>query len=83
MPTIPLKGAIDDALDELRRKTLHQIQIETAVKWCGRACAASMLGRMDDAKEYAHESIEHAALSGDMHLLEAVRFAMQSCAIEV
>jgi len=83
MATIPLRGAIEDALEELKRKSLSQIQIETAVKWAGRACAAAMLGRPDDAEEYAHEAIEHAALSGDMHLLQAVRNAMRSCNVKL
>ena len=69
----PLEQAIREALVELRGKTLHQIQIETAYKWAGRACAASMMGKPNDAEEYAHEAIEHAALSGDMHLLQAVK----------
>jgi hypothetical protein len=36
-----------------------------------------MMGRHDDAEEYAHEAIEHAALSGDDRLLGAVRAAMR------
>ena len=83
MATIPIKEAIQDALDELSRKSLHQVQIETAVKWAGRACAAAMLGRPNDAEEYAHEAIEHAALAGDLHLLQAVRNAMRSCNVKL
>ncbi len=67
----PLKQATREGFVELRKKTLHQIQVETAYKWSGRACAAALLGRMDDAEEYAHEAIEHAALSGDDQLLAA------------
>ena len=79
----PLEQAIREALVELRGKTLHQIQIETAYKWAGRACAASMMGKPNDAEEYAHEAIEHAALSGDMHLLQAVKNAMRSCNVKL
>jgi hypothetical protein len=73
----PIEKAIREALVELRGKTLHQVQVETAYKWAGRACAASMMGQHDDAEEYAHEAIEHAALSGDDRLLGAVRAAMR------
>jgi hypothetical protein len=64
---------IAKATDELRRKTLRHIQVETALTWCGRACAAARLGLAADAKEYAHEAIEHAALSGSDELLDFVR----------
>jgi hypothetical protein len=78
-----IKKAIDDGLAELRKKTLHQIQVETAIKWCGRACAAALMGRVDDAEEYAHEAIEHAALSGDDALLREVREALRQCGVEL
>lgn len=61
------------ALTELQSKTLSQIQIETAMVWYGRAVAAFMLGKGADAIEYAHEAIEHAALSGDIALLQSIR----------
>lgn len=64
---------ITKALDELKRKSLIEIQIETALVWCGRACAAERLGLLVDAVEYAHEAIEHAALSGDDSVLKYVR----------
>ena len=75
--------AINDGLAELRKKSLRQIQVETAYKWSGRACAAAMMGRMDDAEEYAHEAIEHAALSGDDRLLAEVRRAHAGFGIQV
>ena len=78
-----LQKSIEEGLAELRRKDLHTIQVETAIKWCGRACAAALLGRHDDAEEYAHEAIEHAALSGDDALLAAVRRAQRAHGIEV
>ncbi len=61
------------ALDELKKKSLTEIQVETALVWCGRACAAAQLGLQVDAVEYAHEAIEHAALSGDDGVLTYVR----------
>lgn len=61
------------ALDDLKGKSLNQIQVETAMVWCGRACAAAIMGGLDDAHEYAHEAIEHAALSGNDPLLRDVR----------
>jgi hypothetical protein len=69
---------IKKALVELRIKRLHDIQIETALTWCGRACAARQLGYHEDALEYAHEAIEHAALSGDDTLLRAVRNSLDA-----
>lgn len=68
---------------DLAGKTLHQIQVETAHTWGGRACAAAWMGRHEDAHEYAHEAIEHAALSGDMSLLRSVREAMKQYGVEV
>ena len=64
---------VGKALAELRVTSLQQIQVETAQVWCGRALAAQMLGLTADAIEYAHEAIEHAALSGDDALLRDVR----------
>ena len=48
-----IEQAIADGLEELQKKTLRQIQVDTAYKWSGRACAAALMGRMDDA-ERAH-----------------------------
>ena len=78
-----IEQAIADGLEELQKKTLRQIQVDTAYKWSGRACAAALMGRMDDAEEYAHEAIEHAALSGDDRLLAEVRRAHARFNIEV
>lgn len=64
---------IEKAMAELKAKSLRRIQAETAVTWAARACAASMLGLKADSIEYAHEAIEHAALSGDDSLLSSVR----------
>lgn len=61
------------ALAELKQKELRQVQIETAMVWYGRAVASAMLHRTADAIEYAHEAIEHAALSGTDSLLRDIR----------
>lgn len=73
----------EEALRELQTKTLNQIQVETALKWAGRACAAATYGLWHDAVEYAHEAIEHAALSGKDSLLREVRNAMIAKGLEV
>lgn len=65
---------IAKALDELKKKkSIIEIQVETALVWCGFACAAAQLGLQVDAVEYAHEAIEHAALSGNDGVLKYVR----------
>ena len=74
---------IEKAAAELRTKTLHDIQVETAKTWAGRACVAAHIGLLHDAVEYAHEAIEHAALSGDDKLLVEVRSAMRAYGVEV
>jgi len=66
-----VRGAV-----EIRQKSLTDIQRETALVWCGRACAARSLGKPGDAIEYGHEAVEHAALSGDDELLRRVREAL-------
>lgn len=74
---------IEKALAELQQKTLNAIQQETARVWAGRACAAAHLGLHHDAIEYAHESVEHAALSGNDSLLREVRAVMKQFGVEV
>jgi hypothetical protein len=61
---------------ELTHKSLTDVQVETAYKWAARACAAHYLGHIEDAVEYAHEAIEHAALSGDDAVLQRIRVLM-------
>jgi hypothetical protein len=61
------------ALAELQAKSLSQIQRETAITWAYRAKAASALGFSADVVEYAHEAVEHAALTGDDGALADVR----------
>jgi len=72
-----LNPYIEKALKELEDKKLNDIQVETAMTWCGRACAAAQIGLPDDAIEYAHEAIEHAALSGNNKLLNDIRAAFK------
>lgn len=69
----PLEASKREGLLELREKSLKKIQTETAIKWTGRAAAAASMGLMHDAIEYAHEGIEHAALSGNLALLRDIR----------
>lgn len=73
----PIAGYITKASLELASKCINQIQVETALTWAGRACAAASLGLHADAREYAHEAIEHAALSGHDALLRDVRAALR------
>jgi len=70
-------------LTDVQGKSLHEIQVETAYVWAGRACAAALLGRDDDAHEFAHEAIEHAALSGSDVVLRQVREAMAAHGVVV
>jgi len=72
---------IERAIDELSVKSLADIQVETALTWAGRACAASHMGRLADAVEYAHEAIEHAALSGHDTLLGEIRASLEKYGI--
>jgi hypothetical protein len=65
--------ATDKAREDLAEKTLRDIQVETSKVWTGRAIAAKDIGQHADAIEYAHEAVEHAALSGDDTLLAIVR----------
>jgi hypothetical protein len=80
-----LTVAIHEALEELSRKTLLQIQTETAITWTGRAIAAYQIymqtRSLEDlmaAEEFAHEGLEHAALAGPhvyMEMLECLHAA--------
>lgn len=77
-----LEEQIQTALEELQHKTLLQVQQETALTWAGRACAAAQMGLHDNAHEYAHEAIEHAALSGDDRILIDIRVVMGHYGVE-
>jgi len=70
---------VQRALAEFRQgRTIRDIQHETALVWAGRAIAARAIGQNEDAVEYAHEAIEHAALSGVPGLIDDVRRALHS-----
>jgi hypothetical protein len=69
---------VQQALTEFKAgKTLRAIQHETALVWSGRAIAAQLIGRSADAIEYAHEAVEHAALSGAPGLVEKIRAVLR------
>ena len=82
MPAHALRSALDlaalEAMTELRTKSLRAVHVETAIRWCGRAIAARAMGRHDDAREYAHEALEHAALADDSPLLDLVRTSLRA-----
>jgi hypothetical protein len=78
-----IRPHIEKAISELNEKDLKDIHIDTALKWCGRACAAMSLKLKQDAVEYAHEAIEHAALSGDDDLLKEIRAALKFSKIDL
>lgn len=80
---------VEDAREELSKKTYHQVQRETAWKWASRACAsyewvsdgenAQPLMSWTVAEEYFHEAIEHAALTeaGAPELLKEIQDAVE------
>lgn len=74
---------IDKGLVELVGKKLQQIQIETALTWTGRACAAAIMDNYEDAREYAHEGLEHAALSSERGLVDEVRAQLDKYGIQL
>jgi hypothetical protein len=69
------------AINELNNKSITDIQVETAITWTNRACAAMHLNKPDDAREYAHEAVEHAALSGFIQLIQEVYLALSEYGI--
>lgn len=77
-----LSPHITAGMQELSTKSLLTIQRETALKWAGRAVAATVLQRHDDAHEFAHEAVEHAALSGDDNLLGFIRRVFADYGVE-
>lgn len=87
-----IRNEIEKAKPVLAIKTLHDIQVETARTWAGRACAAALYAKkavkqeehrrwMEDAREYAHEALEHAALSGNIGLVVEVKEAIITCGV--
>ena len=74
---------VESGLRDVQAKTLTEIQVETAYVWAGRACAAASMHMHDDAREYAHEAIEHAALSGHMDVLADIDLALREYDVRV
>jgi hypothetical protein len=60
-----LLALVPIARNELSRKSLKDVQVDTAYTWASRAVAAVNLQRLSDAREYWHEAVEHAALAGN------------------
>jgi hypothetical protein len=74
---------LEEAITELQHTTLQKIQHDTALTWCARACAARILSKeaakqghnaaafamWQDACEYEHEALEHAALADESAVL--------------
>jgi len=58
------------------------IQRKAAYKWAAYAAYAQEDGRPLQARDYAHEAIEHAALSGDDYVLDDVRELLANYEIE-
>jgi hypothetical protein len=77
-----LAQAIEAARAELARKGLRAVQTDTAIKWLGRAVVAKEQGKGEDAHEYAHEALEHAALSDRVSLIEDVRRSLRQIGIK-
>lgn len=69
----------EDARSELEKKTLLDIEEETARTWGERAAAAFQIASektgeertrwVMDAENYRQESLEHAAMTGDMEFI--------------
>lgn len=78
-----IKSHMEKATEELKDKSLNDIQVATALTWCGRACAAAKMKNESDATEYAHEAIEHAALSGHDDLLKFVKRCLEKHNIDI
>lgn len=77
-----IEESIKNAKEELSKKSIEEIQVATAITWLGRA-VASVESNPNDAKEYAHEAIEHAALSEDDNLLKTVRKVLKDNKVEI
>jgi hypothetical protein len=75
--------SLGNAINELSIKTITDIQEETAIAWTNRACAAMHLNKPDDAREYAHEAIEHAALTGSIVLINEVYVVLAEYGIPI
>jgi len=70
------------ATEELRKKSLREINEDTAWLWASRAWAAYNFAKespresqrwLKDATEYEHEAVEHAAVSEKIDTLVSIR----------
>ena len=77
-----LAEAIEAARKELARKGLRGVQTDTAIKWLGRAVVAMEQKKTEDAHEYAHEALEHAALAERASLIDDVRRSLRQIGIK-
>ncbi len=78
----------DDARSELEHKTLLEIERETAETWGARAAAAFEFAAkatgekrahwLADAENYRQESLEHAAMTGDIRFIEQILNDLES-----
>lgn len=75
---VSIEKQVQKAIESIRHKSIKQLQAEAAMTWAMRACAAARLKRAEDAQEFAHEAIEHAALCGDDKVLALVRAILKS-----
>jgi len=65
----PTDMMIRAAQREVDSTTLQEIQQATALTWAARYVAAAKR-RYANAEEYRHEALEHAALAGDLDLIQ-------------
>jgi 8-oxo-dGTP pyrophosphatase MutT (NUDIX family) len=61
-----LEKYVEDADQEVAKKTEKEIELDTAKKWAARAIAAIKLGNKAKAMHYADEALEHASMVKDM-----------------
>lgn len=79
---------VEEATEELRSKSIEQIERATATTWGNRAAAAFRLAAdspaaerqrwLMDAENYRQESIEHAAMTGDFEFLRELHEELET-----
>lgn len=83
----------DEARSELESKSLLDIEEETAKTWGARAAAAFQLAKettgeirtkwIMDAENYRQESLEHAAMTGDIEFIRKVMTDLDNARSEI
>ena len=73
-----LELSIQHATAELQTVPKTEIERRTAITWAARAISAYRLKMYSDVADYAHEAIEHAAVSGDDQLPAYLRAAIHA-----